>query len=435
LKTKKTIIDSIGSLFLFGLIISILGASCSKDDNSTKPTDFSTLYAEITAAQNVLSTTSTTAEGVWPGLYPVGSKATLAAAIAAAYAVINQGGTAITPTQEAAATETLTIALTTYENSVNPIDPPGTVYVAGYIDNGATVWRNGVAISLPGTGAYASSVFVSGSNIYVAGYEWNGKGQTATVWKNGVATSLTDGTLTDGTYSAMANSVFVSGSDVYVAGYDVLYESNGTGQIAKIWKNGVATSLTDGTYYSIASSVFVSGSDVYVAGYEPNGRTQVAIVWKNGVATSLTDGTYYSIASSVFVSGSDVYVAGTVANLPGSYVATVWKNGVATSLAGTGVAYAYSVFVLGSDVYVAGQVFNGGGGGVATVWKNGVATSLTDGTNNASASSVFVSASDIYVAGYVSNGTNFFPTVWKNGVATSLTNGTNGGASSVFVTD
>ena len=199
MKTKKTIIDSIGSLFLFGLILSTLGVSCSKDNNSIKPTDFSTLYAEITAAQNVLSTTT---EGILPGQYSTDAVATLEGAIATANAVINQGGTAITPSQEAAATVTLTAAVTTYQSSVVAIDPPGTVYVAGW-GVGTALWRNGVAISLPGTGfSYGSSVYVTGSGVYVAGGDRDG----VKLWVNGVPTSLTTFTT--------ANSVFVSGSDV-----------------------------------------------------------------------------------------------------------------------------------------------------------------------------------------------------------------------------
>ena len=289
MKTKKTIIDSIGSLFLFGLILSTLGVSCSKDNNSIKPTDFSTLYAEITAAQNVLSTTT---EGILPGQYSADAVATLEGAIATANAVINQGGTAITPSQEAAATVTLTAAVTTYQSSVVAIDPPGTVYVAGW-GVGTALWRNGVAISLPGTGfSYGSSVYVTGSGVYVAG-DADGE-NLATVWKNGVATFLRDSI----NYTN-ANSVFVLGSDVYVAGEETFIGPNpiwNVTSIAKVWKNGVETSLTDGTYNARASSVFVSGSDVYVAGTD--GR--VAILWKNGVATALSS-VYGTTATSVFV--------------------------------------------------------------------------------------------------------------------------------------
>jgi hypothetical protein len=72
--------------------------------------------------------------------------------------------------------------------------------------------------------------------------------------------------------------------------------------IAKVWKNGVATSLSSGTYEIYARSVYVLGSDVYVAGEEYNAdNISVAKVWKNGVETSLTDGSKNAGLGSIFV--------------------------------------------------------------------------------------------------------------------------------------
>ncbi|MBA3673788.1 MAG: hypothetical protein H0W75_02340 [Chitinophagaceae bacterium] len=80
-----------------------------------------------------------------------------------------------------------------------------------------------------------------------------------------------------------------------MAGIEVI----GNTKVAKIWKNGVATSLSDGTKDASAYSVFVSGSDVYVAGKEEAGSITIAKLWKNGVATSLS--TANSGALGVFV--------------------------------------------------------------------------------------------------------------------------------------
>ena len=68
------------------------------------------------------------------------------------------------------------------------------------------------------------------------------------VWKDGLATNLTDGTKSAGVYS-----VYVSGGDVYAAGY----VDSGTGWVATVWKNGSATYLTDGVNDAYAYSVFV----------------------------------------------------------------------------------------------------------------------------------------------------------------------------------
>src|SRR5690606_21748165 len=100
------------------------------------------------------------------------------------------------------------------------------------------------------------SVYVSGSDVYVAGYVNNGTKRVATLWKNGVAQDLAEAT--EGMIFVSANSVYVSGNDVYVAGY--------VGHIATLWKNGVAEDLSNRTTNSQANSVYVSGSDVYVAG-------------------------------------------------------------------------------------------------------------------------------------------------------------------------
>lgn len=159
--------------------------------------------------------------------------------------------------------------------------------------------------------------------------------------------------------------------------------------------------------------------DIYVAGLESNGTRTIAKIWKNGVATSLTDGTESAGAISVYVSGTYVYAAGDVLK-NGKQVPTIWKNGVATALSdGTFRAYLTSMFVLGIDVYVTGNV-NKGGNFIATVWKNGTATSLTDGTSFAEATSVFVSGSDVYVGGSEATSTARVPRIWKNGVPISL---------------
>ena len=154
-------------------------------------------------------------------------------------------------------------------------------------------------------------------DVYVAGStESRYELAVATVWKNGVAQYLADGML-----YTQTTSIFVSGNDVYVAGFEI--NINTLNSVAILWKNGIAQNLTDGISNAKARSVFVSGSYVYVAGTVDN----FATVWKNGVAQHLGEGG----ASSVFVSNSDVYVAGTsYENLIDNII--LWKNGVAQIL-------------------------------------------------------------------------------------------------------
>ena len=290
------------------------------------------------------------------------------------------------------------------------------VYVAGWIDNRAVLWVNGVAQYLP-SGYQALSVFVSGNDVYVAGiyghcvcemYDMIPCGTV--LWKNGVAQVLTN----DGD---VALSVFISGNDVYVAGG---YRTT------SLWKNGTVQVYNDGRF---ASSVYVVRNDVYIAGNvigDGNSSESFrAVLWKNGVEQNLSADRGFSSARSVFVSGNDVYVAGQ--DLTGEiYHARLWKNGIVQELTqSANYTEASSVFVFGNDVYVAGMQYSNRGS-YAVLWKNGVIRNLTDGNGRASANSVYVSGNDVYVAGTDRNRA----VLWKNGVARDLGSG---GANSVFV--
>ncbi len=130
------------------------------------------------------------------------------------------------------------------------------VYVAGSEYNGtryvAKLWKNGIATSLTdGTkDAGANSVFVQNSNVYVGGGEQSsiGSGFNARVWKNGALTNLSNG-------SEPASSIFILGSDIYVAGSNYV---SGQGNTATVWKNSVASQLPHNSIIqSVARSVFV----------------------------------------------------------------------------------------------------------------------------------------------------------------------------------
>ena len=219
------------------------------------------------------------------------------------------------------------------------------VLVGGTEQNGgkhiAKYWKNGTPVILSdGTqDAVVLSVAASGNDVYAAGYEFvlrtDMSGTYAVLvakyWKNGVDITLND---TQDFTTSYASSIAVSVSDVYMAGYTNGGVSGGVFKIAKYWKNGVTVNLTNGlTYDAEANSIIVIGSDVYVAGIEKNaaGNT-VAKYWKNGTAVKLTDGTRNAAANSITVSGSDVYVAGYELDNTYNYVAKYWKNGTAFAL-------------------------------------------------------------------------------------------------------
>ncbi len=141
------------------------------------------------------------------------------------------------------------------------------VYVAGTIGNQAYVWVNGNGTALP-QGAYTTDIFVANGKVYVTGY--SGSPKKAMLWVDNVPTELGNGE---------ARSVFVSGNDVYVAGYETVSGSN----TARYWKNGVETVLATGSTYPTALSIYVKDGDVYVSGREG----QDAKYWKNGTGTSI----------------------------------------------------------------------------------------------------------------------------------------------------
>lgn len=314
------------------------------------------------------------------------------------------------------------------KNSTPPVD----IYVAGNISDTAFYWLDGVGNYLTNGShpAYAHSIFVSGNNdVYITGEEFVEDAFTnqfmAAYWENQQITFLTNGQQTPISSGA---SVFVSGNDVYVGGFE--YKSGA--QYATYWKNGAVNVV--GPKFSSATSIFVLGKDVYLAGGYPSDTTRLstinAVYWKNGTAVNLTTGGTAGNVSSITSSGTHVYTAGYADFADGQHTA-YWKDSTVVELANSPVgSSATSICVSGSDVYVAGyQTINGIN--VAAYWKNNIPVALS--TKSSNANSIFLFGNDIYVAGSEndSNGQSI-ATYWKNGVATHI--GSKGSsASSIFV--
>jgi hypothetical protein len=189
------------------------------------------------------------------------------------------------------------------------------IYVAGGDGSGMQYWKNGNLVSLPITGTFKSGgtnlVFASGNDVYVAGtYSDVNNNQLSAYWKNGVQTNL------PGSFPYLY-SMFVSGSDVYIAGHT--FSNKNT---AAVWKNGVRSDYPDG---GTAAGVYVNGTDVYVSGYTSgDGGNDAPYYWKNGIKISLSPGpgTTYGIVGD----GNDIYLGGGVegATVP---VYGFWYNG------------------------------------------------------------------------------------------------------------
>lgn len=278
--------------------------------------------------------------------------------------------------------------------SVNSIFLSGSdEYLAGYTETEAVVWKNGTKTTLQSKYPLndANSIFVNGSDVYVAGSGQGNfiapSGQNAILWKNGTPVYLT-GT---GDGGGNANSVFVQNNNVYVAGFEVF----NSGLVAKFWKNGVGTNLVTpiptnpSTTYSKATSIFVNGTDVYVGGYQyfedANSSKMIAKIWKNGNPMTLTNTPGETIINAISISGTDVYSAGMTEGCLGSDgrgtgIATYWKNGVPVYLSDCTKQWgvAHTIYIKGTDVYVGGFIRNAQESGIAenfrrryVIWKNG----------------------------------------------------------------
>jgi hypothetical protein len=260
------------------------------------------------------------------------------------------------------------------------------IYLVGTINRNAAYWKNGVPTTLsnpsgstPSNGykSWAGSIHILNNNIYIVGSAFFGPNTAKPVlWTNNNPTLISNN-------EGSASSVFKSGSNIYIAGYEEVPNTNYQKK-AILWVNGTPTTLTTNGF---AESVFVSGSNVYVA-YLDNINGAKGKIWKNGVSTSLTipNGYYDTGISQVFVSGSDVYVSGDASkyNVWASNAPVFWKNNVPTVLSNSGVAH--SIFVTGNDVYVSGHE-NIVGNSIPKIWKNSFGYSLPIGSRASSQAS------------------------------------------------
>jgi hypothetical protein len=281
----------------------------------------------------------------------------------------------------------------------------------------AALWKNGHRARLGGPQSYAKQVFAAGDDVYVAGYQqcyvpmeagetqyW-AHSTVAKLWKNGQEEDLSR---MAAYRHEEAHSVFVSGGDVYAAGFQQDDSGPHPRTVhAKLWKNGEGALLDDGKNETYAVSVHVRGDDVYVAGYEKIFANEMAystraVLWKNGGRLALGGGGYSSEATSLFVSDEgDVYVAGRLVGDDYYGRAVIWKNGEAGALDfpthPSHVIGVNSVFVSGGVVYAVGGalVFGSGPefsvGAAAVLWRDGAAEVLdSGGAAHSGASSVFV---------------------------------------------
>jgi hypothetical protein len=141
------------------------------------------------------------------------------------------------------------------------------VYASGYgitRPGQAKMWKNGVVTILDqlNVGSIgANDIFVFGNDVYVVGYKslpvvplQKLMPSLAILWKNGVASNLSDGIS-----NSVATSLFVSGKDIFVCGYEFTTISQTTmgSRSGVIWKNGVKTVVSKSNEILYPRSIFV----------------------------------------------------------------------------------------------------------------------------------------------------------------------------------
>lgn len=305
-----------------------------------------------------------------------------------------------------------------------------TVYVAGLqsADNlcKGLLWVQGSAVSLTDeisctnfrgvTGPPSGlDVVVSGSDVFVVGITDDGKGA---IWRNEVPELLPNFESND---AAIPRSLYVNGSDVYIAGFT--YSGNYSGLV---WKNGVVDTLLRPDIVTGLNVKFQGidghGADLAVAGTVYTNDYMNAVYWLNGNPTVLDTLRFYPYGegNDVAITEDGVFVAGTLFDdrliLKALSRPAVWHNGTLKVLAISGVAN--GIFVNNDDVYVAGRELT-----LPVYWKNdeeGHPLPMPPEYVSGTATAIFVLGNDVYVAGGVYKEKEFFAVYWKNDVMVML---------------
>lgn len=299
-----------------------------------------------------------------------------------------------------------------------PAEKQTEIYTGGFVLSSAggttthiaTLWENGVAQQLSNAESWVNKVLVVGNDVYAVGREYQGSKSVAKLWKNGVATSSIS---SSNNTEAFTCAVSASG-DVYI----LVREWSNIVNEYKVLKNNIPVALnhTNANTVIFPYDVFVSGSDVYVSGSEYSSATNLvkAVVWKNGIISSLADvsANAQNEARKIFVSDNNVYAVGSEAQPNGNNIVVLWKNGVPTSITdGTKDGSVYALCVSGNDIYITSSEYNHTTfNSVATLWKNGTPIFTRNG-DDFSFTSVAVLNNNWYLIG-----DGLEVTLWKNGV-------------------
>ena len=318
-----------------------------------------------------------------------------------------------------------------------------TVHVAGQLDYRiGCYWKNGERTDLNATEsrmrATSTGISVSNGYVYVSGhYDTDHIScHVPCYWKNGQKTDLP----LNGYFGGYTNDIFVSGSDVYVAGMVTAAIKDKRFEILQpcYWKNNTLVVITD--YPDLFENILefqydetdlpvkitcihVSNGDVYVGGKYDKGdkkdnyyrEPKQACYWRNGVRTDLPGNN--SFVNGIFVDGGKVYASGGCdffAQTPYETVgsACYWVDGQKVDLSNGGsYASTSAIFVENGTAYISGS---------ACYWKNKSKTVLNAKRRGAHivTKSIFVKDGIVFTCGSYDDWTNNdhfeLPCYWAN---------------------
>ncbi len=224
-------------------------------------------------------------------------------------------------------------------------------------------------------------------DIYICGYD----GNRAVYWKNGEAVYLSDGK-----YPAKANTIKIIGNDIYVGGF----ENNGTINVARYWKNGIANDFKNSKNGSIISMDF-NGVDLYSVAYFDDGLLWVYInnnvLYGGGFVPRKI--LYYGTAKY------DIYLAGHINDGINSNGYYTKLDANFTGIKNSKISFYNDIDIVGSDIYLTGSSNN-----ISAYWKNGNAIILSN-SSPSQGKAMVLKGNDIFISGQIGND----PVYWKNG--------------------
>ncbi|HPS68715.1 MAG TPA: hypothetical protein PLA48_12760 [Holophaga sp.] len=282
--------------------------------------------------------------------------------------------------------------------------------------------------------AYSPSAYVQGY-IYTPG-TWTGSVDDgsktyACYWTGSTRTDLTATGATGNTY---ATSLTLSGSDIYVGGFYTNSDAPTT-YIPCYWKNSVFHALGTGTDSARVTGIGVSGSLVFCSGYYVSGTDTVACYWDSAASRhdlpDAASAATYGMTYGIVVTNEQPWIVGHYVssgkNVPCIWYGTTAKAHVLNLPTGYTDADAYAVTIKGSDaeyLYCAGYLKESSTN-VPCYWRLDISDEddpkiydvvrLTDPDGyGAKACALFASGDDLWIGGDSTNSSSqSVPCYWS----------------------